>query len=86
LRGCTLSCVGSGLQSLTVGTPHVYVSVPSLPLWDNIASGLIETICDAAALKEAIEKTQYRFNISRLDDVGIPSNPVARMLNRLERK
>ena len=76
----------TGLQSLIVGTPHVYVSTPAVPSWDNIASAshLIETVTEYEQLKAAIARTKYRFNRSELTRAGIPRNAVARMLQQLE--
>ena len=85
VANCTLSHYSTtGIQSLTVGTPHVFFSLPNIPMWDNIASaaGLIETISFSNDLQGAVERTKYTFNVSRLSKAGIPTNAVERMMKR----
>jgi hypothetical protein len=74
-----------GLQSLFVGTPHVFFSSPGIPLWDSIgsASGLIATASDGAAIVDEILRTGFRFDVARLDGAGIPRNATERMARRL---
>ena len=75
-----------GLQSLFVGTPHVFFSSPGTPPWDSIgsASGLIATASDGAAIVNEILRTDFRFDLARLDGAGIPRNATERMAKRLD--
>ncbi len=75
-----------GLQSLFVGTPHVFFSSPGTPPWDSIgsASGLIATASDEATIVNEILRTEFRFDPARLDGAGIPRNATRRMARRLD--
>ena len=73
-----------GLQSLTVGTPHVFVTTPSFPVWDNIVNSLIVTVDKEGLLEKAIVDTRFVFNTSLLTKkAGIPLDPLRRMLERM---
>ena len=106
----------TGIQSLMVGTPHLFFSAPGIPPWDNIASDVIQTYDGEEertktkmktkggsesgsesgggggesgerrrSFRSYCDETGYMFNTSKLNDLGIPTNSVERMLERFVR-
>ena len=81
-----------------VGTPHLFFSAPGIPPWDNIASDVIQTYDGSESggggsesgerrrsFRSYCDETGYMFNTSKLNDLGIPTNSVERMLERFVR-
>lgn len=74
-----------GLQSLFLGTPHVFFSTQTAEVWNNVASasGLIRIAANDKALVSNVLSSGFKFDIHRLDMEGIPRNATARMLKEL---
>ena len=80
----------------------MFFSAPGIPPWDNIASDVIETFSGEEGLggrgsgresgerkrsfRSYCDETDYAFNTSKLNDLGIPTNSVERMLERFVQK
>ena len=72
-----------GLQSLFVGTPHVYVSAPGVPAPDDLAAGLIRTADDTDGIVRLVMDTHFRFDGAARLDALVPANATERMARRL---
>eukprot|EP00466_Bigelowiella_natans_P018850 jgi/Bigna1/90756/estExt_fgenesh1_pg.C_780077 len=68
-----------GIQSLVVGTPHVYLSIPEVASWKNVASdvGFINTCTNTTQFLQEfslIRRGGFSFDVSRFNRTGIPLN------------
>jgi hypothetical protein len=82
----------TGIQSLYVGTPAVYIvrSGPSATGSPNIAvrAGLIHDLRTVEAVVgewAALKKARFRVNSSRLAALGVPNHSVARIVQRVRK-
>ena len=72
------------VQSLFVGTPHVFFTAPKVPDWDSIASasGLVPVSSNSSTLVSNVLRTNFFFNVSKLDGL-VPRHATKRMAARL---